>query len=80
MLANQTKAGLLQLEVQELEDDTGSVIAITVHMWRSDMLLGVVEVDREGYIAKAGCCALHQPGVFAVGDCVRVCTLLGYRS
>jgi hypothetical protein len=26
------------------------------------MMLGVVEVDKEGLVAKAGCCALHQPG------------------
>jgi hypothetical protein len=27
----------------------------------SEMMLGVVEVDKEGLVAKAGCCALHQP-------------------
>lgn len=62
MLANQTKAALLSLEVKEADDEHGGVVAITAHLWRSDMLLGVVEVDKEGLVTKSGCCALHQPG------------------
>lgn len=62
MLANQTKAGLLQLEVVEADDEHGGVTSIMAHLWRADMLTGVLEVDKGGIIQKAGCCALHQPG------------------
>eukprot|EP00882_Tetradesmus_deserticola_P008317 GHRQ01008768.1.p1 GENE.GHRQ01008768.1~~GHRQ01008768.1.p1 ORF type:complete len:305 (+),score=148.39 GHRQ01008768.1:759-1673(+) len=65
MLASRTKAALLSLEVAEssngsLEEEAS--LSITAHLWRSEMLMGVVEVDKQGLVAKAGCCALHQPG------------------
>lgn len=63
MLANQTKAALLQLEVEMLDDDEHGIASITAHLWRSEMLTGVLEVDKQQMITKAGCCALHQPGV-----------------
>jgi hypothetical protein len=71
MLASRTKAALLSLEVTEHEPEDGpdaaaaeggSSVSITVHLWRAEMMMGVVDVDREGLVAKAGCCALHQPG------------------
>jgi hypothetical protein len=66
MLASRTKAALLSLEVTEASDDGGAEyegsVSITAHLWRAEMMLGVVEVDKEGLVAKAGCCALHQPG------------------
>jgi hypothetical protein len=65
MLASRTKAALLSLEVIESTDDGPEhegAVSITAHLWRSEMMLGVVEVDKEGLVAKAGCCALHQPG------------------
>jgi hypothetical protein len=65
MLATRTKAALLSLEVIEAADDGPEhegAVCITAHLWRSEMMLGVVEVDKEGLVAKAGCCALHQPG------------------
>jgi hypothetical protein len=72
MLASRTKAALLSLEVIEHADDgpeADGAVSITVHLWRSEMMLGVVEVDREGLVAKAGCCALHQPGARAYAAC-----------
>lgn len=68
MLANQTRAALLTLEVCEQEDQQGGihVSCITAHLWRAEQLNGVVEVDKDGLIAKAGCCALHQPGEYTL--------------
>lgn len=70
MLANQTRAALMTLEVSEQEDEQGHVrvVGITAHLWRAEQLNGVVEVDKDGLIAKAGCCALHQPGRLSVAD------------
>eukprot|EP00775_Hariotina_reticulata_P007071 gene7071-7284_t len=62
MLANQTKPAILQLEFEEADDDFGGVASIIVHLWRADMMTGVVEVDRQGVIVKAGCCDLHMAG------------------
>ena len=62
MLNNQTKAALLQLEVVLSDDDDHSIASITAHIWRAEMLTGVLEVDKEQMIIKAGCCPLHQPG------------------
>ncbi|WIA17635.1 hypothetical protein OEZ85_014441 [Tetradesmus obliquus] len=67
MLASRTKAALLSLEVTEHEPDEAAgqheaAVSIVLHLWRAEMLMGVVEVDKEGLVAKAGCCALHQPG------------------
>ena len=42
--------------------EEGKDIDIKVHLWRAEMLTGVVELDKDGIIQKAGCCALHQPG------------------
>lgn len=64
MLANQTRAALLTLDLDEKEDDHGIVriLSMTAHLWRAEQMMGVVEVDKQGFIVKAGCCALHQPG------------------
>jgi hypothetical protein len=61
MLANQTKAGVMQFEVVEADEDSG-LASCMVHLWRAEMLTGVLELDREAVVQKAGCCALHQPG------------------
>jgi hypothetical protein len=67
MLANQTKAALLQLEVELTEDDEHAIASITAHLWRAELLTGVVEVDKGQIITKAGCCPLHQPGGCRLG-------------
>lgn len=62
-LMNKTKASVMQMEVTEADDDHGGGAAsIMLHVWRSEMLSGVVEVDRDNVIQKAGCCPLHQAG------------------
>ena len=52
--------------LQEADDENGgdgaAAAALTVHLWRSEAVTAVVEVDRDANITKAGCCALHQPG------------------
>lgn len=80
MLASRTKAALLSLEVTEHEPDEAAgqheaAVSIVLHLWRAEMLMGVVEVDKEGLVAKAGCCALHQPGErrHRVCGCAAVC-------
>jgi hypothetical protein len=81
MLANQTKPAILDLDFKEADDDFGGVASITVHLWRADMMTGVVEVDRDGVIVKAGCCDLHMAGerALTLAVCSQVCifTLLG---
>jgi hypothetical protein len=49
---------MMTLEVTEESDEQ----QLHVHVHRADAMTGIVEVDREGRIVKAGCCALHQPG------------------
>lgn len=66
MLNSQTKAALLQLEVEQSEDDEHGISSITAHIWRAEMLTGVLEVDKEQLITKSGCCVLHQTGVWGV--------------
>lgn len=79
MLAHQTKAALLQLEVELTEDDEHAIASITAHLWRAELLTGVVEVDKGQVITKAGCCPLHQPGGGGQpwkDDLIRSCTCL----
>lgn len=64
MLNSRTKPALMGIEVQQVESDDTVMINIFVHLWRADMLTGVLEVDRNGIIMRAGCCPLHQPGGF----------------
>ncbi|KAI8475137.1 MAG: hypothetical protein J3K34DRAFT_517581 [Monoraphidium minutum] len=64
LVANQTRAALMELAVEEADEEHGDgVTSITLHLWRSDMVSAVVELDRDAVITKAGCCALHQPGL-----------------
>jgi len=65
MLNSQTKAALLQLEVEQSDDEHG-IASITAHIWRAEMLTGVLEVDKDQLITKSGCCVLHQPGVWGM--------------
>lgn len=62
LLSSQTKPAMLSLEVDVADDDDHSITAITAHVWRAEMLTGVLEVDKDQIITKAGCCPLHQPG------------------
>jgi hypothetical protein len=62
MLDSQIKPAMLQLELQLSDDDQHNIASITAHVWRAEMLTGVLEVDRDAIITKAGCCPLHQPG------------------
>lgn len=71
MLSNQTKAALLQLEVELTDDDDHRIVSISAHVWRAELLTGVLEVDKTQTIVKAGCCPLHQPGVSLLGDGLR---------
>jgi hypothetical protein len=71
MFANQTKAALLQLEVELTDDDEHAIASITAHIWRAELLTGVLEVDKGQVITKAGCCPLHQPGGRNIRCCCR---------
>ena len=62
LLNSQTKPAVLQLELEHSEQDEHTISSITAHVWRADMLTGVLEVDKDQMITKAGCCPLHQPG------------------
>jgi hypothetical protein len=63
------------------EGEQGQDISIKVHLWRAEMLTGVVELDKDGIIQKAGCCALHQPGKSCANDLLlHECLLLNVFS
>lgn len=48
--------------LQDLADDVAPNMCLTLHLWRADLICGVVEVDKFNIIQKTTCCALHQAG------------------
>lgn len=47
-----------QVVLKDAEEE-GDPPTIIVHLWRADMVTGVVEVDHGGTVTKPACCALH---------------------
>lgn len=63
ILANQTKAALISLEVTETESDLGvTEVSIIVHLWRAEQLMSLIEVDKQGMITRTGTCQLDPAG------------------
>ena len=60
-MAKQTKPALMQLEVGEEEADGSSVPRVVLHIYRAELVTGIVEVDSAGTIVKLGT-HMHQPG------------------
>ena len=47
----------------------GDLPTIEMSLWKSDMVTGVLDVDKAGQIGKAACCVMHSTGlVFGCGD------------
>jgi hypothetical protein len=55
------KAAVLHMEVVDTSED----LQLCMHLHRADGLTGIIEVDQDGRICKAGCCPLHRPGGWA---------------
>jgi hypothetical protein len=71
VVVNKAKAALMQLEVveEEVMDDDGDHLQgrkLILQFTRADHVTGLLEVDREGRICKAGDTELYQPGGLAV--------------
>jgi hypothetical protein len=60
-VAKQTKAAVMQLEVGEEEVDGATLPRVLLHMYRADLVTGIVEVDSAGTLLKLGT-HMHQPG------------------
>ncbi len=51
----------MQLEVGEEEVDGAALPRVLLHLYRADLVTGIVEVDSSGTILKLGT-HMHQPG------------------
>jgi hypothetical protein len=68
LLAKQTKAAVMQLEVVEEEEG----LKFVLDMYRAEALSAILELDREGRIFKAGTTPINQAGRYPI---CQKCTL-----
>lgn len=63
-MGKQTKPCVMVVELLEEEVDGNTLSRAVVHLYRAEMITGIVEVDTNGTMLKLGT-HMHQPGELA---------------
>ncbi len=63
-MAKQTKPAVMDVELLEDEVDGNTLSRAVVHLYRAEMITGIVEVDTKTTMLKLGS-NMHQPGELA---------------
>lgn len=73
MLSSELVNVLTHGSLQESEEEQGEP-EILLHLWKADMVTGVLLVDKDNIIIKPNCCVLHPTGGCAA--CTQAASLL----
>mmetsp|Transcript_10121 Transcript_10121/g.26269 ORF Transcript_10121/g.26269 Transcript_10121/m.26269 type:complete len:2025 (-) Transcript_10121:314-6388(-) len=57
-----TRPALMMLELQEVEEED-VIPEIRIHLYKAEMVTGVIAMDHRGIITKPACCVLHPSGL-----------------